>query len=128
MTAPHAGRTSSLQRSTILLLRPDLADSRLLDAFERLLWWLFAGSVGAGTRAIVLRAIREEPRNAQQLSQALDLDYTTVRHHLRVLEQNRIVVTEGETYGKLYFVSESMEAHWPTLEAILEKVHRRRGR
>jgi len=31
-------------------------------------------------------------------------------------------VTEGEAYGKLYFISDSMEAHWSTLEAILEKV------
>lgn len=96
-----------------------------LDAFERLLWWLFAGSAGARTRATVLLAIKEEPRNAQQLSVKLKLDYTTVRHHLRVLEQNRIVVTEGNPYGKLYFVSDSMESHWATLVAILEKTNRR---
>jgi DNA-binding transcriptional ArsR family regulator len=74
---------------------------------------------------LVLNAIKEEPRNAQQLSEALNLDYTTVRHHLKVLEQNRIVVTEGDSYGKLYFLSESMEAHWPNLLAILEKARRR---
>jgi len=99
-----------------------------LDAFERLLWWLFAGSAGARTRAQVLEAIREEPRNAQQLSLALKLDYTTIRHHLKVLEQNRIVVTEGDAYGKLYFVSDAMEAHWGVLQAILEKADRRRAR
>jgi len=97
-----------------------------LDAFERLLWWLFAGSVGAKTRSLVLFAIKQQPRNAQQLSEALNLDYTTVRHHLKVLQQNHIVVTEGETYGKLYFVSDSMEAHWKALEAILEKAKGRR--
>jgi len=96
-----------------------------LDAFERLLWWLFAGSAGARTRAHVLEAIREEPRNAQQLSLALKLDYTTVRHHLKVLEQNRIVVTEGDPYGRLYFVSDAMEAHWEVLQSILEKANRR---
>jgi DNA-binding transcriptional ArsR family regulator len=99
-----------------------------LDAFERLLWWLFAGSAGGRTRKLVLYAIRERPRNAQQLSGALDLDYTTIRHHLKVLEQNHLVVTEGEAYGKLYFVSNSMEAHWATLEAILEKARGRNGR
>jgi len=100
--------------------------NHVLDAFERLLWWLFAGSVGAKTRGLVLFAIRQQPRNAQQLAEALNLDYTTVRHHLRVLQQNHIVVTEGETYGKLYFVSDSMEAHWKALEAILEKAKGRR--
>jgi DNA-binding transcriptional ArsR family regulator len=99
-----------------------------VDAFERLLWWLFAGSAGAKTRSLVLDAIKEEPRNAQQLSEALGLDYTTVRHHLKVLEQNRIIVTEGDSYGKLYFLSDSMEAHWSNLQAILEKARRRGGK
>lgn len=99
-----------------------------MDAFERLLWWLFAGSAGAATRSEVLKALREQPRNAQQLSIALGLDYTTVRHHLKVLLENHIVVTEGEAYGRLYFVSENMEAHWPALEAILQKTKRGRGR
>ena len=95
-----------------------------LDSFERLLWWLFAGSAGAATRATVLFAIREQPRNAQQLSQKLNLDYTTVRHHLRVMEANRIVLTEGEKYGKIYFVSEAMEAHWDKLQDILKKTRK----
>ena len=93
----------------------------VLDSFERLLWWLFAGSAGARTRAMVLTSIRQEPRNAQQLSLSLGLDYTTVRHHLKVLESNRLVITEGEKYGRLYFLSENMEAHWDKLEAIISK-------
>ena len=99
-----------------------------MDAFDRLLWWLFAGSAGAKTRGAVLAAIRDEPRNAQQLSEALGLDYTTVRHHLKVMEQNRILVTEGDSYGKMYFVSEAMEAHWPSLLDVLEKAKRRERR
>jgi DNA-binding transcriptional ArsR family regulator len=95
-----------------------------MDAFERVLWWLFAGSTGAMTRLEVLQAIKEQPRNAQQLTQALHVDYTTVRHHLRVLEQNRLVVTQGEKYGKLYFLSSDMEASWSKLEEILKKTGR----
>jgi DNA-binding transcriptional ArsR family regulator len=96
--------------------------SPFMDAFERLLWWLFAGSTGAHTRFQVLNAVREQPRNAQQLSQALSLDYTTIRHHLGVLEKNRLVLTEGDKYGKLYFLSEVMEANWGKLEAITGKI------
>jgi DNA-binding transcriptional ArsR family regulator len=99
-----------------------------LDAFERLLWWLFVGSAGAKTRVQVLQAIKEEPRNALQLAQKLGLDYTTVRHHLKVLEKNGIVVTEGDKYGRIYFVSDSMEFHWKNLESILDRTGRaRRG-
>jgi len=110
-----------LPHPAISLLRPTFVVNYELDAFERLLWWLFAGSAGGRTRKIVLSAIREQPRNAQQLSEALHLDYTTIRHHLKVLEQNRLIVTEGDAYGKLYFISDSMEAHWTTLESILRK-------
>jgi DNA-binding transcriptional ArsR family regulator len=88
------------------------------DSFERLLWWLFAASAGASTRNLVLSSIRENPRNAQQLSHDLKLDYSTVRHHLRVLETNNLVVAEGEKYGRMYFVSETMESRWDKLETI----------
>jgi DNA-binding transcriptional ArsR family regulator len=92
-----------------------------LDAFERILWWLFAGSAGARTRAQILRAIRQEPRNAQQLSDALGIDYSTVRHHLKVMLQNHVVITEGTSYGRLYFLSDMTETHWDKLEGMLER-------
>jgi DNA-binding transcriptional ArsR family regulator len=95
-----------------------------MDAFERLIWWLFVLSAGAPTRARVLLALKEQPSNAQQLSQRLKLDYTTIRHHLGVLEQNRMVVTEGEKYGKVYFISELMESHWAHFQAIQSKIKR----
>lgn len=113
-------QTEHANPSTIELLI-GVATSVAMDSFERLLWWLFAGSAGARTRALVLFSLRKEPRNAQQLSLALHVDYTTVRHHLKVLESNRLVLTEGEKYGKVYFVSENMEAHWDKLEAILKR-------
>jgi len=116
---------ASTTYGTILLLPSEGAVSVDVDAFERLLWWLFAGSVGGSTRARVVRAIKEEPRNAQQLSEKLALDYTTVKHHLKVLGQNHIVVTEGNSYGKLYFLSDSMEAHWDKFEEILERTKKR---
>lgn len=95
-----------------------------MDSLERVLWWLFAGSAGAETRSRVLRAIREQPRNAQQLAQALEVDYTTVRHHLRVMEQNGVVTAAGDRYGRLYFVSNAMEAHWAVFESILQRTRR----
>jgi len=106
-------------RSTQILMPLELQPR--MDPFERLLWWLFAGSVGARSRIDIVSALREQPRNAQQLSEQLGLDYTTVRHHLAVLERNRILLTEGDKYGRIYFLSETMDAHWAQLEAILNK-------
>ena len=94
----------------------------------RVLWWLFASSAGAVTRTRVLLAIREEPRNARRLKEALDLDYTTVRHHLRVLLKNNLVVTAGERYGQVYFLSSMMESRWDDFERILERTAHGSGR
>lgn len=97
-----------------------------MDSFVRVLWWLFAGSVGGPTRADILQALREQPRNAQQLAEAVGRDYTTVRHHLRVLMKNGLLVAEGDRYGRMYFPSDAMRAHWEDLEAILAKTRRKR--
>jgi DNA-binding transcriptional ArsR family regulator len=96
-----------------------------VDSFGRLLWWLFGSSVGAPVRGKVLHAIREEPRNAQQLAEVLGLDYTTVRHHLRVLLKNQVVVTSGPRYGQVYFLSTAMESHWEDLERIQDKFRKK---
>ena len=99
-----------------------------VDSLERVLWWLFRSSIGAATRARVLLAIREEPRNAQQLAGALVLDYKTVRHHLRVLGKNGLVTTAGERYGQVYFLSPATESHWPVFERIMETMKARGAR
>jgi DNA-binding transcriptional ArsR family regulator len=113
------GRGSEACQSTQIFMPLELQPR--MDPFERLLWWLFAGSVGAQSRIDIVFALKEQPRNAQQLSELLGLDYTTVRHHLSVLERNRILLTEGDKYGRVYFLSETMDTHWPQLEAILHK-------
>jgi len=96
-----------------------------VDSVERILWWLCGSSIGAATRVRMLLAIRERPRNALQLAEALDVDYTTVRHHLRVLGRNGLVTPAGERYGQVYFLSSSMESHWDAFERIVENVRTR---
>ena len=92
-----------------------------MDSVERVLWWLFGSSAGARTRTRLVFAIREHPRNAQQLAEALGLDYTTVRHHLKVLQKNGLVTTAGERYGQVYFASQALESHWNVVEHIAER-------
>lgn len=59
--------------------------------------------------------------NRNQLSEELDLDYKTIQHHLEVLDENSIVVTEGDNYGKMYFLSDRMEQNLDILEEIVEQ-------
>jgi DNA-binding transcriptional ArsR family regulator len=96
-----------------------------VDSYARVLWWLFASSAGARTRGRIVVALRTEPKNAQQLAVELTLDYTTVRHHLRVLQENRVIESTGAHYGQVYSLATSAEERWPELAAILRR-HRSR--
>ncbi len=90
---------------------------------KRLLWWLLAGSRGGVNRAEIIRTLKERPYNAHQLSEALRLDYKTVRHHLKILMENGVVVAQGkEQYGAMYFLSTAMEQGYQDFLEIMEQV------
>ena len=88
---------------------------------RQLLWWLIGGSRGGRNRLRILRALDEQPRNTNQLSNDLDLNYKTVQHHLEILEENNIVTTEGGNYGQLYFLSDRMTANLDIMENVAEQ-------
>ena len=76
---------------------------------KRLLWYLIAGTKGGVNRARIIKCLQERPYNANQIAEKLNLDYKTVRHHIKVLEDNNIIVSSGDKYGTLYFLSDDME-------------------
>jgi len=92
------------------------------ESIKRLLWWLIAGTKGGRTRAIIIKALKEMPRNANQLASDLGMDYKTVRHHLGILLKNRIVSSAGNGYGMMYFVSNELNEQYSVLEEIWKKI------
>lgn len=94
-----------------------------LGPMKRLLWWLLAGSRGGENRGRILLALRELPRNAHQLSEGLGLDYKTVRHHLKVLQENGVVAASGpDQYGAVYLLTPAMEAAMPVFDEIWARI------
>lgn len=89
---------------------------------EAALWYVLTGTRGGQNRVRILRTLDERPRNANQLAEALDLDYKTIRHHLDVLLENDIVQRSGDDYGAVYLPSDRVEHHWDTVETIIEEV------
>ncbi|SFR51982.1 ArsR/SmtB family transcription factor [Halogeometricum limi] len=85
---------------------------------RRVLWWLVGGARGGKNRLRVVRTLSETPMNANQLAEALDLNYKTVRHHLELLEENGVLTTMGDGYGKTYFLSDRMEQNMDLLDRI----------
>ena len=88
---------------------------------RQVLWWLVGGSRGGRNRLRILRALDERPRNTNQLSNHLDLNYKTVQHHLEILDENGVVTTQGDGYGTLYFLSDRMERNLDILDEVAER-------
>ena len=92
---------------------------------KRLLWYLLGGTRGGPTRAEILKILRERPLNANQLAEAMRVDYKTIQHHLRVLEENGLVApSEKGAYGAMIFLTPKMEEAVPFLEEIWSKIGR----
>jgi len=90
--------------------------------FKYLLGWLIAGTRGGLTRAKIIMSLKETPQNANQLANLLGMDYRTIRHHLEVLEKNKMITSVGEGYGTTYFLSPAMEENYALFEEILKKI------
>ncbi|MBI5680970.1 MAG: winged helix-turn-helix transcriptional regulator [Methanobacterium sp.] len=89
---------------------------------KKLLWWLIAGMKGGLNRAKIIKMLNERPYNAHQLSDELNLDYKTIRHHIKVLEENNIVKSGDEKYGKMYFLSPAIEENYDIFTEIWEQI------
>lgn len=89
---------------------------------ENVLWYVLAGTRGGANRIRILRELDEQPRNANQLAEDLDLDYKTIRHHLDVLVENGIIKSSGDGYGTVYLVTDRTEANWDVVEEIMDNV------
>jgi len=93
-----------------------------------LLGWLIAGTRGGLTRARIIEILKETPQNANQLAGLLKMDYRTIRHHLDVLQKNRIITSMGESYGMTYFLSPAMEENYAVFQEIVDKIWKKEKR
>lgn len=93
-----------------------------MDDLRRVLWHLLGGTRGGPTRARILALLRRRPSNMNQIATTLDLDYKTVQHHMRVLQENRLVTSHGDDYGATWFLTKPVEASTEALDEIVDKL------
>ncbi|HDO41520.1 MAG TPA: ArsR family transcriptional regulator [Candidatus Bathyarchaeota archaeon] len=92
------------------------------------LGWLIAGTRGGVMRGRIIMALREAPMNANQLANLLGVDYRTIRHHLEVLEKNKIITSAGDKYAVTYFLHPEMEENYTVFEEIWKKIGKKEKR
>ena len=85
---------------------------------DKILCLLINGKRGGKNRARIIKKLKERPYNVHQLSNELNLNYGTVRHHIRILEKNRIIKPTGDSYTKLYFLTDEMENNYESFQDI----------
>ena len=98
---------------------PRTGSSSVIDAD---LWHVLRGTAGASSRARLLHAVDERPRNANQLAETVERHYKTVRHHLDVLMDHELVEKCGETYGVVYAPTDTARRHWDAIERIFATI------
>jgi predicted transcriptional regulator len=86
---------------------------------DHMLWWIFVGSKGGRMRAKLVKQIMERPMNANQLAQALNVNYRTVMHHIDILLKNNLISAEGPRYGTVYFPSKVLESNLQSLKRLV---------
>ena len=95
------------------------------DRLRRVLLYLISATRGGPVRAVIISTLKEEPMNVNQLAQRLGHDYSTIKHHLDVLMENKLVEPAGGKYGQLYFLSSTLQENYGYFLEILGKVGKR---
>lgn len=90
---------------------------------KRVLWYVLGGARGGGNRARIIHELSLRPLNLNQLAEKLGVDYRTMMHHADVLKANSLVVTQGEKYGAMYFLSPRLEAGLDLFRQIASELH-----
>ena len=86
---------------------------------KHIIWYLIVGTRGGETRGRIISYLRKTPANANKITSALAIDYKTARHHLGILEENRILmaVNKGK-YGAVYFLTPEFEKDYDVFGGI----------
>ncbi|MFO7792589.1 MAG: PAS domain S-box protein [Candidatus Saliniplasma sp.] len=90
---------------------------------KRELSYLILGQQGGENRIKILEKLKERSYNLNQLAKELDLNYRTIKHHVDILLEYDLIVSSGDGYGKVYFLSEKLEENYEILQDMKSKLH-----
>jgi predicted transcriptional regulator len=85
---------------------------------QQLLTRLIRKTRGGDTRTQILKALKENPQNTNQLATRLKKSYKTIQHHISVLKKNKLITPIGENYATTYFLSQPMEENYEVFQEM----------
>jgi predicted transcriptional regulator len=98
---------------------PSDFQTTLDPSFKRMMVYIFVGTLGGQNRARIVEMLRNDPSNLNKISEKLNLDYKTVQHHIRMLEENDVLVASSKgAYGAVYFLTPYFEKHFDTIRKM----------
>lgn len=90
-----------------------------MSQVKQILQWLILGSKGGDTRKKIILEIKKKPMNAHALSKKVLMDYKTIQHHLKILEDNNLITKLGGKYGSVYFISVELEDEFELFKKMI---------
>lgn len=79
------------------------------------------GTNGGSTRIKIIEELRNRPQNANKLAHSIKKDYTTTKYHLRILQDEGLIVPMGGSYGKVFFLSAQLDDQYETFLDVIKK-------
>ncbi len=69
-----------------------------------------------------MSVLRKRPRNKNQLSTELGIDYKNIQNHIKIIEKNNLVKKTGHQYSTTYYVSELFMHNEIAFDEIRDKL------
>jgi DNA-binding transcriptional ArsR family regulator len=89
---------------------------------KRLLWWVFSVTSGGPVRAKIIELLKDRPSNPNQISKELKLSYPTIRYHLNILQENKMVDSTKGTSITMYYLTDEMIESYSEFLKILKMI------
>jgi DNA-binding transcriptional ArsR family regulator len=80
---------------------------------EKVLYWeMILGTEGGVNRAMIIKHLKEAPLNINQIAEKLNVNYRTISHHVKILEENGLLASTKGKYNKMYFLSDELQNNY----------------